>query len=56
MAAGLSILGQIGEQLDLPIAPSLLEELTVLARAQRRVLRAAHRQLEETRSSLCLAR
>jgi hypothetical protein len=43
---GLSILGQIGEQLDLPIAASLLEELAVLTRAQRRVLRAAHTQLE----------
>jgi hypothetical protein len=46
VTTGLSILGQIGEQFDLPIAASLLEELTVLARAQRRVLRAAHSQLE----------
>lgn len=43
---GLSILRQISERLDLPTPGSLLEEFIALARAQRRALRAAHRQLE----------
>lgn len=44
--SGLSVLRQLGERLDLPTAPQLLDELVALARAQRRVLRAAHSQLE----------
>jgi hypothetical protein len=43
---GLSVLRQISERLDLPISAPLLEELVALTRAQRRTLRAAHRQLE----------
>jgi hypothetical protein len=42
----LSVLRQISERLDLPISAPLLEELVALTRAQRRALRAAHRQLE----------
>jgi hypothetical protein len=43
---GLSVLRQLGEHLDLPTAPPLLEELLALARAQRRALKATHTQLE----------
>src|SRR5471030_2591885 len=43
---GLSVLKQLGEHLDLPTAPALLDELVALARAQRRALKAAHTQLE----------
>jgi hypothetical protein len=43
---GLSVLRQISERLDLPLAAPLLEELVALTRAQTRALRAAHRQLE----------
>ena len=43
---GLSVLSQLGEHLDLPTTPPLLDELGSLARAQRRTLKAAHTQLE----------
>ena len=43
---GLSVLRQLSEHLSLPITKPLLEELLALTRAQRRSLKAAHRQLE----------
>ncbi len=46
VVTSISVLSQLAQYLELPIAASLLEELTALARAQRRVLRAAHIQLE----------
>lgn len=46
VVTSLSVLNQLAQNLELPIAHSLLEELAALARAQRRVLRAAHIQLE----------
>lgn len=42
----ISVLRQLGEHLDLPTTPALVDELVALARAQRRTLRAAHLQLE----------
>jgi len=40
------VLWQLSEKLDLPTGPFLIEELVALARAQRRTLCAAHRQLQ----------
>jgi hypothetical protein len=46
VVSGLSILRQLSERLNLPVTPTILDELVALGRAQRRALKAAHAQLQ----------
>ena len=53
---GVSFLRQLGEKIKLPTDDRVLDELVALARAQRRTLRAIHRQFKVTRCWHCFFR